>query len=209
MKSRAHALRILAVIGVATLLTILGGDAAVSMVWVRLLAWLIAAALGAWALFDLRLWRLRPIHRAWVRRPNLRGTWRATLKSNWTDPTSGKPLDAIEGYMVVEQTFQNLRLRFLTTESESTVLGASVLPTGGDSFRVVAIYRSEPRADGRRHGEAHCGTLMLDSRGRRPRKLMGRYLTDRDTSGEISLLERRSRLAEDFAGAARLFRKAA
>src|SRR6516164_4517939 len=66
--------------------------------------------------FELWLWKLPFLHGWLVKRPVLTGTWRAELRSNWKDGSEA-PISAIEGYVVIRQTFLNLSLRLLTRES--------------------------------------------------------------------------------------------
>ncbi len=188
----------------AVAMHLIPADTAIPVAWVRVIAWAAFAALLAWTVFDLWGWRLRPILRTWIERPDLHGTWRATIRSNWTDPTTGKRLDAIEAYMVIRQSYRSIRLQLMTAESVSEVLEASVLRAGNDRYRIAAIYRSSPtRAP--RSDEQHVGTLMLDVPGKRPKILLGHYATDRRTEGTIELRGRTRRLLRSFREASDTF----
>lgn len=199
-----------------TLATLIGGLAfaialqlvpatvGVPVSWLRVLAWVAFASLVAWTIFDLWAWRWKPILRSWVERPDLHGTWRATIRSNWTDPTTGKTLDAIEAYMVVRQTWRSIRLQLMTAESTSEVLEAGILQAGANHFRVAAIYRSNSRKGAGGEG-GHIGMLFLDVPGRRPKALSGHYTTDRKTEGEIELQARTRRLMDSFRHASDTF----
>ncbi len=172
------------------------GSVAVPTLLVSIVAWLGVVALGAWMAFDASFWRSTSMLRDWVDRPDLHGTWGATLRSNWTDPTTGKTLQAIEAYMVIKQSFRSIKLRLLTSESTSEVLEASVLSAGDGKFRIAAIYRSNPK-QGRDEG-GHTGMLILDVPSKRPKKLGGRYSTDRGTEGEVEMHGRSRRLFSSF-----------
>ena len=43
-----------------------------------------------WLAFDRWLWRMPLLHPWLVEAPNIRGTWRVELKSNWIDPETGE-----------------------------------------------------------------------------------------------------------------------
>lgn len=200
MRPKLHVLLLIPLTILGAVLLLVGGEAAIPIGWVRALVWLGVVCLLGVVLFDASLWRLPVFHRR-VRRPDMRGTWRAQIQSSWTDPTTGKPLEAIEGFMAIEQTFFGLRLRLMTTESTSEALEASVLNGERDTYRVAAIYKAIPVADSRHRGSGHCGTLLLNVPGRRPRLLDGHYVTDRETEGRIVLSDRKRRLFETYRSA--------
>ncbi len=168
------------------------------------LFWLGAIGMFTWMAFDKRIWRTKSMLKTWVDRPDLYGTWGATLRSNWTDPTTGKTLQAIEAYMVIKQTFGSIRMRLLTSESSSEVLGASVLSAGNGKYRIAAIYRSNTK-QGRESG--HTGMMVLEVLSKRPKRLSGRYSTDRGTEGEIEMHGRSRTLFPNFREAREAFLK--
>src|SRR5438128_1750365 len=76
---------------------------AVETSWLRPISGVIGVLLLGLAAFDLHLWKL-PILQSWfVKRPFIGGTWQAELKSNWVEPTSGKVVAPISGFMVIRQ----------------------------------------------------------------------------------------------------------
>ena len=76
----------------------------------------VTVSMVALAIFNRHAWAWR-IFRPWfVDRPDLRGTWRVTLVSNWVSTEPGASLTKVEGYMVVRQTFSSLTMRLLTPE---------------------------------------------------------------------------------------------
>src|SRR6266566_3604690 len=87
--------------------------------------------------FDRLAWKWR-VWRGWlVRRPNIRGTWRATLR-----PTGGRPLD---GFMIVRQTLTSLSLRLLTAESASVTVSSDIILEPDGTVALAAVYRADPR----------------------------------------------------------------
>ncbi len=188
----------------ASALLFIPSSIAIPTIVASLFAWTCVFGFGAWMAFDARLWRTKSMLRNWVDRPDLHGTWGATLRSNWTDPTTGKTLQAIEAYMVIRQRYGSIRLRLLTSESTSEVLEAAVLSAGGGKFRIAAIYRSSAK-QGRETG--HTGMLVLDVPSKRPKRLEGRYSTDRGTEGEIEMNGRSRRMFSSFREAHEAFQR--
>jgi hypothetical protein len=133
--------------------------------------------------FEVWLWKW-VIFRGWlVKRPNLIGTWRAQLRSSWVDPSSGKTLDVIDAFLVVQQTYSTCRTKLLTEESTSEQLGCELtrLP---DGYRLSAVYRNEPKIFVQGRSRIHHGAVLLAVHNH-PVSLEGHYWTDRQTSGEL------------------------
>lgn len=178
---------------------------AITAAWFRPFSVVIALLLLLLTAFDLYLWRL-PFLQAWfVKRPLLDGTWKADVRSNWKNPDTGKAIDPIEGFMVIRQTFSRLSLRLLTDESQSELLGADLIRADDGTYRVVGVYRSEPKLTVRDRSPIHYGGLALQVIGKPPRSLEGHYWTDRDTAGAIALTDRRSMHLEDVAAAHKVY----
>lgn len=156
--------------------------------------------------FDLWLWRLPFLHGWLVKRPDLIGTWRAEIVSNWVNPETGQRIAPISAYMVVRQTFSRLSLCLITDESRSELLGAEIVRGGDGTYRVFGVYRSEPRFAVRHRSEIHYGALELRVAGSPPERIEGHYWTDRDTAGELALSNRKPKHAHDMASAQRLYR---
>jgi len=71
------------------------------------------------AIFDHWLWRV-PILQGWfVKRPDLRGTWRASFQTSWRNPETGEIPGPMTGFMVVRQTYCDITMRLFTKESSS------------------------------------------------------------------------------------------
>ena len=149
---------------------------------------------GAYALFDAYLWRFAST----IRRPILAGTWRASIQSSWTDPTTNEKASMIEAYVVITQTMRALRMRLMTTESESELSVSDIHEVSPGVFQISAVYTAAPREGTRLHAPAHRGVLLLDVYGKKPKVVEGRYWTDRETQGVITLCGRRTGQAESF-----------
>ena len=208
MISRTHlsTILLLAAIIWGILLVVVGG-VAVSITWLRYLSTVTGILLFLLGTFDLWLWRF-PVLQGWfVKRPNIRGTWRATLRSTWVDPSSGESIEQIEGFMVIRQTFSSLSLRLLTSESSSELIGAEINRFSDGTMRIAGIYRNEPRQLLRQRSPIHYGAILLDIEGRPPTCLRGHYWTDRNTAGEIELNSRIREILHDYETAKSVMQK--
>ncbi len=180
------------------ILLVVASGVAVSVSWLKHLSTVTGILLFILGAFDLWLWRL-PFLQGWfVKRPNIRGTWRATLRSTWVDPSTEKGIEQIEGFMVIRQTYSSLSLRLLTSESSSELIGAEINTGSDGTARIVGVYRNEPRQLLRQRSPIHYGAILLDIEGKPVPCLRGHYWTDRSTAGEIELNNRVHEIFNDY-----------
>ena len=156
-------------------------------------------------LWDRWLWAFR-VFRPWLTtRPDLRGTWKGQLLSNWIDPGTGERGGPIEAYLVIRQTYSSIDMRLFTMESNSVSLSASVVRDTVGVHKLAATYRNESKVLLREDSPIHYGGVLLDVRGIPVEKLDGEYWTDRGTKGDAAFLTRARRVSHDFNDAARSF----
>jgi len=149
--------------------------------------------------FDHFLWRLPRVGRRLSRRPDMRGTWRGSLASNWKDPQTGQRIDPDpEVYLVVRQTFWSVTANLITKESKSCSTTATIEDDGCGQYQFVAQYRNTPRASVRERSEVHHGSFKLDVGGEPVDRLEGYYWTDRNTMGELEFDRRSSKAVDSF-----------
>ena len=147
------------------------------------------------------------ICRGWyVKRPDIRGTWKVELRGSWVDPNTGNGIEPIIGYAVVRQTLTNLSLRLMTTESRSKLIAHSIDQEEDGLFRLAGIYRNEPRIElqGVR-SDIHYGAFSLEIHGQPVESLEGHYWTDRETRGVMMLHNRKLNLYETYEKAREAF----
>jgi hypothetical protein len=154
-------------------------------------------------LFEHVLWHQRCFHGWFVQRPDLRGTWRVELRSDWIDPKTGRRIEPIEGFMAVTQTLSRLQMHLMTAESQSWLVAERVTTSPKNrGYRVVAVYTNEPDPHLRgNRSEIHYGALVLDTHGvtpSTPDRLSGEYWTDRGTKGTLTLSSRASTIYSRF-----------
>lgn len=152
----------------------------------------ITVVYGAVLLFAFYVWPWR-FFRGWlVKRPDLRGSWKATLHSDWEDPDTGQRVPPIEAYMVVRQTLTTLSMRLFTEKSRSVLIAHAIETEPDGLFGLSAVYRNSPKIEYQgMHSAIHHGALLIEVHEVKPESLEGHYWTDRGTRGTIEL-ERKS-----------------
>ena len=199
MISRIHlsTILLLAALIWGILLIVLGG-VVVSISWIRHLSTVTGVLLLLLSAFDIWLWHL-PILQGWfVKRPDIRGTWETTIRSNWIDPSTGKGIGPIKAYMAVRQTYSSLSMRLMTNESDSELIGSEIVSFPDGTFNIAGVYRGEPKQLIRDRSPMYYGAMLLQVIGSPPTSLKGHYWTDRNTLGEIELASRKSNVYPDF-----------
>ncbi len=188
MLSRVHlsALLLLAAGIWGTMLT--AGGVAVSATWFRPFSTVVSVLAVLLVAFDLWAWRLRFLQGWFVSRPDIRGTWRAELHSGWRNPATNEVVSPIPAYLVVRQSFSTLSLRMLTFESSSKLVAAEFSKANDGTYRLVAVYRNEPKLSVRDRSPIHYGAIVLDVQRDPVKDLVGCYWTDRSTRGELRTL---------------------
>lgn len=146
---------------------------------------------GVMLLFAYYLWPWR-IFRGWlVKRPDLRGSWKATLHSDWIDRDTGQRVPPIEAYTIFRQTLATLSMRLFTEKSRSSLVAYAINTETDGLFEFFAIYRNHPRIEYQgKQSSIHHGALLIEVHEVRPQRLEGHYWTDRETRGTI-VLERK------------------
>ncbi|MEJ0011260.1 MAG: hypothetical protein WDM94_01275 [Bauldia sp.] len=206
MLTRLHItlLLILAVAVWAATLVVLG----IPLSWDYLKPFTIAVAVltTICIVFDKWLWSLS-VFKGWlVQRPNLNGTWKATLASDWKDPQTGQSIPPIECVMVITQTFSKMTTRLFTPESNSFLYANRLVCQDDGVFQLYGIYLNTPKVELRgQRSEIHYGALILEVRGDPPTSLAGHYWTDRGTKGSLELSNRQWRRVASFNEGAMIF----
>jgi len=168
----------------------------------------LSLVLLAW---DRAVWRFRHLHGWFVQRPDLRGTWRVRLVSDWVDLDTGQPTAPIDGFVAVTQSFSSLQLHVMTEESESWLLANQITKSPkGSGYQVVGVYMNQPAAALRGvRSEIHFGGLVLNTHGdaQHPDSMAGEYWTDRGTKGSMHLSDRLDEVHTQFTTAAKAMSK--
>ncbi len=123
--------------------------------------------------------------------------------STWRDPATGQAVSPIEAYIAITQTASAIQMRLMTQESESELLGASIVPDADGLARLFGTYRNTPRPEVRHRSQIHHGGLFLNIHGEPPGRLEGQYWTDRNTTGSLTFEARCRQIHRRFEDAQR------
>lgn len=191
------------VAGVFVLGIYLSGDT-VEAEWLRFFSPAVLVVTLIWSAWDNWIWRW-PWAQAIKGVPrNVRGTWRGSLTSLWTDK-SGQRVPTKDVYIVVRQTFATVSVALFTDESASRSSLGRVSSLDSQA-QLDYIYLNKPDPQFEPRSRIHHGSTSLNVIGKPPSRLRGRYWTDRNSHGELDFNERRQRsFAEDYESASALF----
>jgi hypothetical protein len=194
MLSRLHLSAILLIAAAIWGTMLLVEGVAINGSWFRPFSAVVGILVLLLAAFDLWAWRLRFLQGWFVPRPDIRGTWRVELRSDWKDPTTNAVIAPIAAYLVVRQTFSALSLRMLTPESSSELLAAEISKAADGTYRLAGVYRNEPKLAVRDRSPIHYGAITLEIQGDPVKDFAGHYWTDRSTRGELRSHGRHARI---------------
>jgi len=170
----------------------------------------VSSLVGLGLLFELVLWRQPWLHGWFVKRPDLRGTWRVELQSSYVHPQTNERVSLIICYMSVKQTLSTLNMHLMTPESESWFIAENVRPSpNANGFQIIGVYTNEPNIHLRdeRISEMHQGAIIIETHGPslKPTTLTAKYWTDRKTTGTMDFSRRINQNYTRFADAERAF----
>ncbi|WP_319509122.1 hypothetical protein [uncultured Methanolobus sp.] len=129
-------------------------------------------------LFDRRLWKKSLFGFSFSQIPNLAGSWKGHIKSNYNEGTK------TDITVDIEQTWSSISiiLKTATSKSESEVASISL-----SKSRLVYQYFNEPSSNSAKSMHKHYGFTFLDFEN--DNSLKGSYFTcrDRQNNGDIYL----------------------
>ena len=146
---------------------------------------------GACFVFDRWIWKW-PVFKGWlVSQPNLQGTWKVLLKSDWGSAETKQQAAPTECIMAIHQTYSRFSARLFTRESSSYLVAHKIEQQNDGVFQLFGTYQNTPDITLRgKRSEIHYGALVLEVRGEPPKSLVGHYWTDRGTKGSLELTDR-------------------
>ncbi len=205
---RLHISAFVVISAVVWLIVLLCQGTPVSWDHARPFSIVVSSLVGLGLLFEKVLWRQPWLHGWFVKRPDLRGTWRVTLQSSYQKPETNERIPPIVCYVGVKQTLSRLQMHLMTPESESWFIADHVRPSpAGKGFQVIGVYTNEPNVHLRdeRISEMHQGAIILETHGGslRPTTLTAKYWTDRKTMGTMEFSGRSDELHTRFVDADR------
>lgn len=199
MLTRAHiaVLLLLAVISWAATLWIMG----LPLTWEHSKPFTVTLTLLSFAtiVFDKWVWRWRILRGWFVNCPDLQGTWKVVLKSDWVNPQTNEEVPPVECIMTIRQTYSRFSARLFTKESSSYVIAHKIERQNDGVYQLFATYQNTPDITLRgKRSEIHYGAFVLEVRGDPPKSLVGHYWTDRGTKGSLELTDRISEILTSY-----------
>jgi hypothetical protein len=205
MPSRIHLSAILLIAASLWAAVLSFAGVPLSTTWFRPFSPVLSVLLLLFVAFDLWAWRFRFLQGWFVPRPDVRGTWRVVLQSDWKEPATGQTIGPITAFLVIRQTFSMISMRMLTVESSSELVGAAIAKANDGTYRISGVYWNEPKLSVRDRSPIHYGGLLLDVEGSPVERLSGHYWTDRATKGEIASVAHKIEQLVSFDSASRAF----
>lgn len=145
-------------------------------------------------LFDWKLWRYLPA--SITQRPDLNGTWQATLTYETTPGAQvEKPC-----YLVIKQTYTRISINLLSDEGCSYSTSAGIVQQGIQQV-LSYTYRNEPSTLVQQHSPTHRGAAALSISTTPKLKLSGDYWTERLTKGGVATSGHNGEIYTDFQAA--------
>ena len=192
---RLHITAFVVIAALIWLIVLLWQGTPVSWVHARPFSIVISSLVGLGLLLEIVLWRQPWLHGWFVKRPDLRGTWRVELQSSYVRSDTDERVPTIVCYMGVKQTLSMLQMHLMTPESDSWFIADHVRPSpSGNGFQVIGVYTNEPNIHLRdeRISEMHQGAIIVETHGSslRPTTLTAKYWTDRKTTGTMEFTAR-------------------
>ncbi len=140
-------------------------------------------------LFEKWFWKWKILYGWLVPFPNLNGTWKGYIKSNWIDPITKKKSAPIPVILTIKQSFLNISCVMRTEEMESrNFVSGFDIDSDNQKLRLIYSYVSEPKQSIRDRSQQHKGTILFDIiKHSGELKLIGNYWTERETTGRVEL----------------------
>ncbi len=138
-------------------------------------------------LFSNFLWKWEKFYNWLVPIPNLNGTWKGEIKSNWIDPKTNKRPNSIPVILTIKQSFSKISCVMRTKEMESrSFIADFVIDKDNQILKLVYSYDSVVKEIVKKRSPRHNGTISFDiiNNGK---ELIGVYWTERETTGAINL----------------------
>ena len=146
-----------------------------------------------------------------VNLPDLRGTWKVDLESDYVDPDTDKRIPPKTVFFCVTQTLSAMQIYMYSEETQSVLLAEDIRPSlKGSGYQVIGVYSNSPRTLNRgKFNEMHLGAMVLETHGNEalPNEVTGQYWTNRKTTGFLNSKVRLKKICTTFESAVLLFEK--
>lgn len=144
-------------------------------------------------------WKFKVFRNWLVPFPNVNGTWLGLIRSDWVNPKTGERIPKIPVMLTIKQSFNKLNCVMHTTEMKSTSISEGFNINIDKQVKQLSyIYTSKPRIIINNRSVQHDGAILFDIIENPTRKLKGRYWTERNTTGEITLTFESKKMLEEM-----------
>jgi len=155
-------------------------------------------------LFDKWLWKFPIIHSFFVPFSDVSGTWNGQIISSWKDEKTGNPIEPIDAFLVIYQTYSFINIRMITKESKSDLLSGNIIQNPAGPEKIAGVYNNIPNLLVREKSPIHFGGLLLEIHTGDNTVLNGEYWTDRGTKGTLHFDKRMKKTCDNFDSAVSL-----
>jgi len=150
-------------------------------------------------IFTKWLWRWKFLQGWLIKIPDLQGTWRGELKSDYINSETGKIINPAPILLVIKQTFSKIQCTLMTRESTSYSTTADInWAHGGEDLYLIYNYTNRPKMTIQDKSAIHDGAAILKIIKKPNLLLEGEYWTSRKTRGEMILNFESRSLLEKF-----------
>lgn len=140
-------------------------------------------------IFSKWVWKYKLFYSWLVPFPNLNGTWKGNIETNWINEKTGKKPAYIPVILTIKQSFTNISCVMRTGEMNSySFISGFVIDKENQILKLVYSYDSIPKQTVKNRSPQHFGTMYFDIINNRGNKeLSGDYWTGNETTGRIEL----------------------
>ena len=148
-----------------------------------------------WVFYVSNGWKWWGLNRIFYR-PNLSGTWSGILRSDYTNK-SGKKIGDIKFYIVVRQSFLRIHLTTFTSSFTGISYSETLSLKKETGLKNVAyLYRKETSQDDSEILQEGAAELRFINSN--PKKLEGKYWSNRKTNGKIKVFFVSKKIVDSF-----------
>lgn len=132
-------------------------------------------------------WKWKMFRKWLVLVPNLNGSWRGKLISDWINPETNSKLAPIDATLSIKQSLFRTSCVMKTGESGSrSIASAFIIEPDNQICKLVYTYQNDPNQTIQDRSRIHYGTAMLDVNVTGQSIVLdGSYFTGRNTSGQM------------------------
>jgi hypothetical protein len=205
MISRSHLTALIVTAGIIYSILLLISGVSVTTDYLRPIPSVIGILAIVLLIFDKWIWKFPFLYPWFISTPDVSGTWKGQIISSWEDDKTEIPVEPIDAFLVIYQTFSSINIRMVTKESKSDLLSGNIIHNQAGPDKIAGIYNNIPNILIRERSPIHYGGLLLEIYNGEQTNLEGEYWTDRNTKGTLRFNKRVKKTCDNFSNALYLF----